>query len=529
MFILLTVVFLFFLGLALTALRWFRPAFGYTWLLAAAGALLVWSSVLLWQIRLPLVFQLPHWEPAHLFLENLSFSADALTWPYAFSIASLLLAVILTAPARATFPDVLSWAASFVLAGLGLLAVLADNPLSLLMVWAAIDLAELIAQLRSASGLATSEKVVNAFASRIAGIGMLLWASMVSISVGKVMNFQDAPPQAGLYLLLAAGLRLGVFPLHLPYAPEAAIRRGFGSMLRLVSAASSLILLARIPSVSVLSRLTPFLLFLTTVAALYAGWMWLRFPDSINSRPYWVIGLTALAAASALRAQPVGAVAWGCALILAGGALFLASAYHLWLKRALWIGLWGISALPLTLTASGWESNVRLSGSATAILPIGLLLLGAHAFLLAGYYRHIMRLSTQIHLDTLDRPARLMYPVGIGVLLLTLALLGFWGWRGAFQVGSWLSALISVSLAGVILWLLPRLSLLAPARVHWVRPPSAGGWMDWLFGLLRGLYRVLGRFSRALLSILEGEGGILWALLFLVFFLTLLTQKAPLP
>jgi hypothetical protein len=528
MFILFTVVFLLILALALTVFRWFRPAFGYSWLIAAGGALLVWGSVLLWQFRLPLVFQLPRWEPAHLFLESLSFSTDALTWPYAFSIASLLLAVILTAPARTTFPDTLSWAASFVLAGLGLLAVLADNPLSLLMVWAAIDLAELIAQLRSASGSGASVQIVNAFASRIAGIGMLLWASMVSISVGKVMNFQDAPPQAGLYLLLAAGLRLGVFPLHLPYAPEAAIRRGFGSMLRLVSAASSLILLARIPSVSVLSRLTPFLLFLSAVAALYAGWMWLRFPDSIQSRPYWIIGLTALAVASALRAHPLGAVAWGCALILAGGALFLASTYHLWLKRALWIGLWGISALPLTLTSSGWESHAGSVGGAIAIL-IGLLLLVAHAFLLAGYYRHITRLSAQTPLDTLDRPARLMYPVGIGVLLSTLTLLGLWGWKGAFQIGSWLSALISVSLAGVILWLFPRLSLLAPARAHWVRPPSAGAWMDWLFGLLWGLYRVLGRFSRALLSILEGEGGILWALLFLVFFLTLLTQKAPLP
>jgi hypothetical protein len=50
------------------------------------------------------------------------------------------------------------------------------------------------------------------------------------------------------YLLLAAGLRLGVLPLHLPYASEAAIRRGFGSALRLISAGSSLILLARIPT-----------------------------------------------------------------------------------------------------------------------------------------------------------------------------------------------------------------------------------------------------------------------------------------
>jgi hypothetical protein len=51
MFILFTVVFLLILALALTVFRWFRPAFGYSWLIAAGGALLVWGSVLLWQFR----------------------------------------------------------------------------------------------------------------------------------------------------------------------------------------------------------------------------------------------------------------------------------------------------------------------------------------------------------------------------------------------------------------------------------------------------------------------------------------------
>lgn len=529
MLILFTVIFLFFLALVLVVLRWFRPAFGYTWLIAAGGALLVWLNVLVWQFRLPLVFQLPRWEPAYLFLESLSFLADALTWPYAFSMVSLLLAVILTAPARVNFPDTLTWAASFALSGLGLLAVLANNPLSLLMVWAAIDLTELATQLRSSNDPQASEKIVNAFAARLAGIGMLLWASMVSVSTGRVMNFHDAPPQAGLYLLLAAGLRLGVLPLHLPYAYDAAIRRGFGSMLRLVSAGSSLVLLARIPSASVLSRLTPFLLFLAAIAALYAGWRWLRFPELMNSRPYWIIGLAALAVASALRANPVGVVGWSCALILAGGALFLSSAYHPWLKRALWIGLWGISALPFTLTSAAWESNAGIEGGLVAVTWFLPLLLVAQAFLLAGYFLHLARLSALPHWDTLNRAARLLYPFGIGVLLLALMLLGLWGWQGAMRLGAWLPALLSVLLAILILWLWPRLSLLMPARVHWVRPASTATWMDWFFGLLAGLYRVLGRLSRAMSSILEGEGGILWALLFVAFFLALLTHEAPLP
>ena len=522
MLIILTVLFLFLVALTLVAVYWVRRDFRYTWLIAAGGALAGWISVLTWQFRLPLVFQLPHWEPASLFLEPLSFTADTLTWPFAISIATLILAVILTAAARENFPAPIPWAAALILGGLGLLAVLADNPLSLLMVWSAIDLTELVTQLRSVDGPGPSEKVVTAFATRVAGIGVLLWASMVSISAGAPMNFQNAPSQAGLYLLLAAGLRLGVLPLHLPYASESAIRRGFGSALRLVSAASSLILLTRIPAIGISSVFAPFLLSAATVAAVYGGWMWLRASDELTARPFWLIGLASMAMASALRGNPVGAAAWGCALLLSGGALFLSSAHNTWLSRTLWLGIWGISTLPFSLTATGWESNMP------SFWPTWPFLLFAQALLLAGYLRHAVRPTLRINFDTLDRAAHYLYPLGIGLLLGTMVLLGLWGWEGAFQFGAWLPALIGVLLGGLIVWLAPRMRILTPIRAHWVRP-AATSWMDWFFRGLWGLYRSIGRLSNAFSTILEGEGGFMWTLLFMVLFISLIVQGAPNP
>jgi hypothetical protein len=481
-----------------------------------------WISVLFWQLNLPLTLQLPPWEPASLFLESISFTADSLTWPLALSVSTLTLAVILTATARKSFPDPLPWAGTLVLGGLGLLAVLADNPLTLLMAWSAIDLTELVAQLRSVDGREPSEKVVTAFATRIASAGVLLWASMVSISTGAPMNFQNAPSEAGLYLLLAAGLRLGVLPLHLPYASEAAIRRGFGSALRLISAASGLVLLARIPTASVTSIFTPVLLSLAALSAIYAVWMWLRAPDELTARPFWLIGLASLAVSSAVRGDPVGAVSWSCALVLSGGALFLSSAYHTWLNRALWIGLWGISALPFSITATGWGKIT------TSFWPIWPFLLVAQALLLAGYLRHARRPSLRDRFEGLDRAAQYVYPLGIGLLLGVELLLGLWGWEGAPQFGVWTFSFTSILLAGVASWLAPRLRLLTPLRAHWVRP-ATGSWMDWFFRLLWDIYRWVGRLSNSFSGILEGDGGFMWTLLFMVLFVSIIIQGAPAP
>src|SRR4030095_15095140 len=178
-------------------------------------------------------------------------------------------AIILTAVVRSNFPRAINWMGTLILTSLGVLAVVADNPLTLVLIWAAIDISELIAQIRVAEDPKLSERTVTAFASRAAGIFVLLWADMVSVANGQTLDFRSAPPQAGLYLLLAASLRIGVLPLHLPYSGESALRGGFGRVLRRTPAASSLILLARIPPTSLASPITPYFLILVSLAALY--------------------------------------------------------------------------------------------------------------------------------------------------------------------------------------------------------------------------------------------------------------------
>ena len=293
--------------------------------------------------------------------------------------------------------------------------------------------------LRSTEGEAQIEGVIIAFAVRLAGTGLVLWANLVSVAAGTPLDFRSVPASAGIYLLIAAGLRLGVLPLHLPYRKENVIRRGLGTALRLVSAASSLALLARIPATALKSALTPYLLILAAIAALYAGWMWFRVSDEILGRPFWILGLAPLAVAESLRGNPTGSTGWGAALILCGGALPVLGAPE---KHP-------VAAFPGSVGAFNFALFPDCSGLAVNngtswlfIIPF----LPAQALLMAGFlppYTPPWRTS----LESQEKWVKAIYPTGLLILIATTVLLGLWGWDGARTVGAWWLAIVVILLA----------------------------------------------------------------------------------
>ncbi len=521
MFILITVGILFLTSITLLALRIFLPQFRSTWLIATGGGMLAFASVFAWLIEPSSHLQFSIWRPVSLFRQSPAFLADGIAWAFALSIVTLTLAIIITSVVRGNFPSPLTWSGILTLSWLGVLAVTANNPLTLVLIWAAIDVVELVTQLAFVEDPKLSERVVISFASRVAGILVLLWANMVSTANNVNLDFHSASAQAGLYLLIAAGLRLGVLPLHLPYAAESAVRRGFGTALRMISAASSLILLARIPAGSIPAVFIPYLLVLVALAAVYGGWMWLRSPDELTGRPFWLIGVGSLAAAAALHENPVGAAAWGCAMTLSGGVLFLSSEPNQWSIRGLWIAVFGMSALPFSLTAAGWVSG----GSSFYLAWIPLLI--AHAMLLAGFARHILRPSA-LRVRYEDQPiwAKNIYPIGILLILIIILLLGLFGWEASLQFGNIVAGIIASILTFALVWFTPRLRILNPVRAHWVRPTNPT-WLDWGYQSLWNLYRQAGRLSDVFAKILEGESGIMWTLLFLALFISFFAQRIP--
>lgn len=516
MLILISSLILFVTALALIILQVTQPNARYPWIVGVGGAMLALVSVFAWLTRIPFDLTLPAWQPQSVFTTPLLFRANSTALPLALSITALTLTILLTAITRSTITNSFTWAGTFAIGGIGLLAVTAGNPLTLLLVWSALDLAELVTQLRSVQGEANNERIVFSFSMRTLGSGFLLWANIVSLAGGNPFEFESMSG-SGLYLVAAAGLRLGVLPLHLPYSTESNLRRGIGTSLRLVSATSSLALLAHVSSSSLISALTPFLMGLAVLAALYSGWMWLRAPDELTGRPYWVINVAALAVISALSGNPPGVVAWGCALILVGGSIFLASAQQKWVDRALYIGVWSLSSLPFSLTASAWLGNLGFFAPFVIV---------AQSLLMAGFTRQIFRSAMRTQMESQPGWADKIYPAGIILLVFFQLLLALVGWEGALQVGTWVQALVTSLLTAALVWATPRLRILNPVRAHWVSSSAASGLTSAYSGLWV-VYRLVRRVSQTVIATLEGDGGIMWTLLILVLFISFMAQGTP--
>jgi hypothetical protein len=362
-----------------------------------------------------------------------------------------------------------------------------------------------------------NQGVVVAFAVRVTGTSLVLWANLVSMASGILMDFRAIPANAGIFLLIATGLRLGVLPLHLPYRKENVLRRGFGTSLRLVSAAASLSLLARIPATALQSTLTPYLLILAAIAALYAGWMWLRASDEIVGRPFWVLGMASLSVASSLRGNPTGTISWGIMLILGGGLLFLFSARQ---RSIIWLpllGIWGLSALPFSTSASAWQNGNQMSW--LFVIPF----LPAQALLIAGFIRHALH-PGETSLESQERWTKVLYPTGLFLLAAITILLGVWGWDGAQNIGQWWAAIIAVLLAAA----LTGLSLTILLRTF--PTTSSSQWtgifrLERLYGVLISVYGFFRRIADIITSSLEGEGGVIWSLLLLALILSVLSTQ----
>jgi hypothetical protein len=143
--------------------------------------------------------------------------------------------------------------------------------------------------------------------------------------------------------------------------------------------------------------------------------------------------------------------------------------------------------------------------------------------LLAGYMRQALKEGRKI--TEAERWIRVVYPWGLALLPLAYLIVGDWGYVSLqLTDGSLLMFMASITTllltAGIIIGL--RSGYKIPNRVSSVIVSFFS--MEWLRSFSWSMFQLLGRIVNLLQSVLEGEGGVLWAILLLILILVFLVN-----
>ncbi len=527
----LPVIVLFLTALAVLFLRRLERGTGFAWLAGVTLTLVTWAGVLWlhWQ-ELPAIQMVP-WRPYNpQAADQIIFAWDDVSWALGFALIALILSLLITAPARLKQrSSPVTWFANLTITAIGLLAVLAASPMATILAWTLLDIFELMVLLRLIKGENIPRQAVIAFGVKVAGTLVMLWAMVQSHSAGGALTFGVIPTTSAIFLLIAVGLRLGVLPLNQPSPTDLPLQRGLSSTLRMTSQASSLVILARLPAGIFNEFWQSLLLLVAALATFYASVMWATARNELDGRQYWSLSMAGFAVASALHGDSMAVVAWGVVLIVSGGIITFYSTRSRSLLFLPILGLLGMAGLPFTPAAAG------INGFATAPIQIlDLIFVVNLALMIAGYAR--------LSLMTGDSPADLerwvlgVYPPGLILLAVSGWLIALLGNPGGLSPGIWWASILSLLLAVSAFWLLRMLkyddtgNLIAPGKaesaVAYFRSViSPVMRLSWVYRLLSLIFAGVQWLLRMINRMLEGEAGVLWALLLVALLLTVLAGE----
>ncbi len=472
------------------------PRLWWPSLLAAFGA---WLLALAAFPRTASSWLWPHWQSEGVWQLN------PFNWPLVVTAATLpLVALLLDASRpRRSAQEGRGWAAVLWLAGGGVLAVLAFSPAAFAASWAFLDVAIAAADLARFQRSKHNSAVIWVAFVRAGSWVLAMTAAAAAAHPGAWLNPETLMAAAVALRLAVAVAQPAVAasdlpPWRLTWAAENALAT-LAAAVWLAQREVTLPTAAAFWGVALLS--------------LWAVNRWAR--AQARLRRVWAAAaaLGGLALLAALRGSPEGALAWG--LLAVYPAVGMALAPH---RGVVFWPFFVLLALPLTL----WPVSPAAAAVALWQPPYAWWMVFPGLTVVIAW---VAVARSGIDLPPPERPvgreARSFSLVG-----LLLWVLVFWGWRlwpplaapAVSPLLAWGGGVLTLAVAAPWFRAVRRgylqaaqaEALLAAWRTRWV---SAAFW--WTY---RALRRGLAFFS----LLLEGEGGVMWALVLLVMLAVLL-------
>ena len=484
----------------LAASNLFQRGFRSSWLLAVSASALAFMSLLFLRLRLPLSLSFSAWWAGEGLVSSITFLLDEISWQIAFIAAGLVLALFMMEVEGAMSAPWLNWAVNLALATASLFALLSGDLLTFAFFWTLVDLVASFAVFRFTPKPEERRAALSVLPANISASFLLLIAWVVMSSSNHFGSF---------LMLVSAALRLGVFSSQRV--------SGFDSIqlryLRTLPMASVLALLSRpitLDGIWLIGLLVALLL-LAVFIVLQSNQR--EVPGGGN--PTLERGFAALALMAAAIGQPTIALAFGLITLVVGSLLVLAKSSGRWRGPLVVAFLLSLSALPYTVISP--DSNFSL---------ISLVFLPIHAALISGWSRSA--LGEMPDMPVGEPWMRVIRALGLVLIPVILALLplGIAPKSLTPTEAIWWPAIAVIAMAAIFFVASrgdSRQDRISRSLITAVEPVASLRWLhtsiDWMLTALGWVLRMTNR-------VLEGQAGVLWALLLITLLLSVASQYA---
>lgn len=521
------ILLLFFAGGINLLVSRYKLSLGSTWLIAAAGVLVVWVSMIIFRIALPEGTSINNWSPQGIGTDALVFKLSERTWIFAFLLVSLLVGVIFTDTVRfGQSNNLVTWSGSMILTAVGLLSIYSQTFLAIIITWTIIDIVEFGILIKVTDQQKVHSAVVLEFITRVIGTVLVMAALIFSDFHTAIVDSAEYSRGVYLLILLGATLRLGVFPLHVPLTSSLPIRRSLGTILRFVAPLSVVAFLSQIQPQQQYETLTKFLYAIALIVGFYGAVKWISAKNELSGRPFWMLSFSGLILIRFLLGQVEGAIGLSIIMLTAGGFIFLYSySSRVNLGVALFLVL-SLIGLPFSPVAPIWGTLGKAQNWFSLLIVIL-----TFSLLFLGFLKHLFRQRDQN--SPKESWMQLFYAAGLILLALSPWVTLIWRFTVIRSEYSWSTPIICLVVITIMVlimrrkiwdWIVQR----QPVQKLLVPFTLAGKILntlfqfDWFFYLLRRVFDFFARPLKFFVNLLEGDGGLLWAFVFLALISSIL-------
>jgi len=427
------------------------------------------------------------WKSGYQLLSESGLLMDWISIPLALTLTAI---AFFAALSQRFSPQQSIWVYS--LSGVCFLTLLSDNVYTLLIFWTLIEVIWITYSVRHQGEKVNDSRLILPIVARMAGPLLLIYTASIGLEESVNSSFSGLSSSAGPILAAAGVCGFGSwFPAQEIFINEE-LKGDLGQLLRVLPSAISIMLITRGAAIMDPGVIQPGFITILASLSLILGLIGISAYKLQWSRRIWSLGLLGLILGSALVTSPAASLSWGLVLFLPGSLVFLSFE-----NKTAWNG-------------------VELFGNGVS----GVLFAIAAGVLIGGILlKAIQKVKED---DFTGNKVPLLYVMSPAIIIFTQLVIAL-----EHKLLDFSGIILSMPIPHWIPLLLIILFFTFGERIPWLNTFRGDEKIKYglniIFGIASGAARLIDKTISLIISLFEGEGGLIWALILGFLLLTLIS------